>query len=194
MEAEVRDQLALAFTKGVAEIFKDNLAFAFIFGSVAKGKEKDTSDIDIFVCSKTKASAQQMKAFNDFYMNLHEEYGFYPDMEYPGEVVDLEFLDLNLDFIKNWNPCREQRKIRSYRCFEAIFWTAVLAEEKMAVSQRTDDLKDMEAKCKYMVETWKNTILGREKEYAGMSLLDILSLHGYSFMDTHRPEIYRFDA
>ena len=181
------NQLVQTFEDAVHEIFMDNLVFAFIFGSVAKGRYKKTSDIDMFVCTMNKPSAKQKADFFEFYMRMHQEYGFFPDKEYPGELVSLEFLQKNIEYIKNWIPHRE---IRTYREFEAVFWTAVLAEQKLAVVDGMSVLQNMEEKCNRLVKKWKRMVASVKtaSDLDELSLLEVLTREGCKFLVRHRPE------
>lgn len=174
------------FMDETAQIFGDNLAFAFVFGSIAKGREKKGSDIDMFVCTEEEPSNQQKDDFFNFYMKLHNEYGLIPDMEYPGEVVSLEFLHKNIAHIQSWIPHSE---IATYREFEAVFWTAVLAERKIAVVDKLSVLCDLECRCNALVKKWKRMAASETvSDIDERSLLDVLTSAGCQFLVQHRPE------
>ena len=179
-------RLERAFKDEISKIFGDNLAFAFVFGSVAKCQEKKGSDIDMFICTAEEASTQQKEDFFNFYMKLHEEYNLTPDVEYPGEVVSWEFLRKNIDHIHNWIP---HKKINTYREFEAVFWTAVLAEQKIAVVDRLSALRDLECRCNALVKKWKRMAASEiVSDIDERSLLDVLTSAGCQFLVQHRPE------
>lgn len=180
------NRLEKTFEDGVSKIFQDNLAIAFVFGSVAKGREKKSSDIDMFICTVEEPSVKQKEDFINFYMKLHKEYGFVPDMEYPGEVVSMEFLHKNIDHIWDWIPYKE---ITTYREFEAVFWTAVLAEQKIAVVDKLSVLRDLEYRCNALVKKWKHMAASETvSDIDERSLLDVLTSAGCQFLVQHRPE------
>lgn len=191
MDQTVRKNLAERFQTKVKCIFNDNLCFAFIFGSVAKGREERSSDIDMFICTVNELSMQQKTDFFNFYMNMHHEYGLNPDEEYPGEIVNLEFLMKNIDFVQTWVPHKE---IKTYREFESVFWTAVLDEKKMAVTGDLAVLRNLEAHCNSMVKKWKRAVATGNVKYDidELSLLDVLTREGYQFLVQHRPEVEDF--
>lgn len=181
------NQLVQTFEDAIHEIFKDNLVFAFIFGSVAKGRHKKTSDIDMFVCTVKEPSAEQKSDFFELYMRMHQKYGFTPDEEYPGELVSLEFLLKNIEYIQNWIPHRE---IRTYREFEAVFWMAVLAEQKLASVGKMSVLQNMEEECGRLVKEWKRMVASVKtaSDLDELSLLEVLTREGCKFLVQHRPE------
>lgn len=186
MNTRKRKELEKIFCAEVGRIFEGNLCFAFIFGSVANNKENIRSDIDMFVCTMEEPNALQQKMFNEFYMKMHCDYGFVPDNEYPGEVVSLRFLQKSIDYIKEWSP---QPKIKTYREFEAVFWTAVLAEKKIAVIQIADNvLSTLEKQCGELVLKWKLMVTNKvlSNDIYVSSLLEVLKNEGYKFLEQHR--------
>lgn len=186
MEYIRRKQLYCTFRSEVERIFESNLCFAFIFGSVSKGCEKATSDIDMFVCVDGEPSMQQRVDFLSLYMELHRAYGMVPDWEYPGELLSLESLLDNLDYIQNWTP---YPKIETYREFEAVFFSAVLSETKAAVVQRNISLLDLEERCKVLARKWKMEVANGSVncDIEALSLLEVLTCAGCVFLEQHRP-------
>lgn len=183
-----RNVVVKEFQTTIPYIFKGNLCFAFIFGSVAKEKETDASDIDMFVCTINEPSMQQKTDFNKFYMSMHQYYGCKPDEEYPGEVVSLDVLTQNINYIEKWVP---QKVISTYREFEAIFWTAVMAEKKIAIIDKREVLDDMVNRCYDIVKGWKVKVSSRQFNTLldELSLLEVLTEEGYQFSEQHRTEL-----
>lgn len=187
MNQHVMDHFVHTFEDGISKIFNGNLAFAFVFGSVAKRRDKKTSDIDMFVCTMNEPNTKQKADFFEFYMRMHQEYGFTPDEEYPGELVSVEFLQKNIEYIQNWIPHKD---IDTYREFEAIFWTAVLAEQKIAVVDKISVLQNMEGRCNRLVNAWKRIATSGKIAFdiSEHSLLEVLTHEGYQFLVQHRPK------
>jgi predicted nucleotidyltransferase len=113
------------FKKKVHDIFSDNLEFAFIFGSVAKGLATEDSDIDTFIAVKSHDSIQENK-YISWLRNHTSKLGMTFDEIYPAEIVTISemknawnmFVDLNSDEIIDGNS------------YDAFVWAEALLEEK----------------------------------------------------------------
>ena len=127
----LENQLALEFKDGVSKIFRDNLSFAFIFGSTADGSARrnvaNASDIDTFVCLK-ESNVEQEKEFNKFIWKLHMKYGFSPDIDYPSEIVSRDQL---LDSISNFEKQSLNTRSGSADQFDSAIWCAALSSKKL---------------------------------------------------------------
>jgi hypothetical protein len=75
--------------------FGRNLLFSFVGGSWGAGRQKATSDIDLFVCLRTEADEAE-RCFADDFAALHDRAAL--KLTHCGEIFDLATLNSLLDF------------------------------------------------------------------------------------------------
>ncbi|MEK7460341.1 MAG: aldehyde dehydrogenase family protein [Patescibacteria group bacterium] len=125
----IRDIVSEEFTKRVNEIFGSDLAFAYIFGSFARGRDKGFSDIDTFICVN-KNVQEQIDVYIQWIFQISELFGKIPDFVYPAEIVNINDLRPALDALSkitlssSYNP--------SYT-YDAMVWAHSLSNTKIAV-------------------------------------------------------------
>lgn len=125
----IRSIVSEEFTKRVKEIFGPDLAFAYIFGSFARGRDKSFSDIDTFICVNRKTQ-EQIDAYIQWIFQISELFGKIPDFIYPTEIVHIDDLRSALDtlpkimLLSSCNP--------SY-VYDAMVWAHSLSNTKIAV-------------------------------------------------------------
>lgn len=135
--------------KNMLDIFGNDLLFSFIFGSYAKGNQKQTSDVDIFGCIK-HLSDVKLKRFVEWYLQFHYKYGIFPDFMYPGEIISEEKLD---SIVKNSNSI-EFRTYNSADVYDAIFYTQILMDKKDNLLGNTKLLDEYIKKTERYVSIW----------------------------------------
>ena len=109
----------------IRTLFGSNLNFSFIFGSYAKRLEKQTSDVDMFVCLD-EDDKFAINEFRNWYFKFHYMYGKFPDVLYPGEVVTREKLESVID--NNYNV--NFNVINDSDTFDSLFYTQIFTDKK----------------------------------------------------------------
>ena len=79
----IAQEVIIEFQKTIISLFKENLCFAFICGSVAKEKNRQKSDIDVFIATR-KTDDKMMSNFKNWYLNFNLMFGFAPYHVYSG--------------------------------------------------------------------------------------------------------------
>lgn len=85
--------------------FKDNVSYAFIYGSFAKGTASRNSDVDCFICLKSES--RKLKSFVNDHTRLSKELGFVVDDQYPVEIFTNDEIDLAFRKHENNTPLSE---------------------------------------------------------------------------------------
>lgn len=137
----------------IQSLFKNNLNFAFVFGSYAKGNSKNSSDMDILVCIK-KWDDDQVENFRKWYFKFHYMYGKVPDFIYPGEIVTEDQLN---DIIKNNNNL-EIKLNNNLKTFDALFYTQIFTDKKSEVIGNKKLLLKIESNFKNFLSNFCNQI------------------------------------
>lgn len=114
-------------------VFAPNkIVWAFIAGSMARGKHTQESDIDIFVCLKTAATPRENKQFLDWYNGLHAKYNLRPDLNYPGEVMPLFRLKVCLaDALKTQLQFPPRYQLSSKNAYDGKTWAGMITDPKI---------------------------------------------------------------
>lgn len=145
------------FLLGVQEIFKSNLLFGFIGGSVAKGYWKKDHDIDIFICLNEPIDSECAKDYLSWYGQLHSKYGFLPDFDYPGEIVERGNL---VDTLRILNTFELKLKVDDLQTREAILWADMITGGKIGlVGNGLDFFYFLERQHRHYPEEWKSRVL-----------------------------------
>jgi len=148
-------ELLGVFKKDIKEIFKNNLIFAFLCGSVAKNEFSKKSDVDIFVCLR-KQDIMVLKKFNIWYRQINKNYNFLYDKQYPGEIVSLNNLNLKLKSISLVTP---QFNVKKNNIYDGIVWSGMLSGKYIAfVGDKIEFLKKRKV-AKKIVKLWKEKLL-----------------------------------
>lgn len=117
------------FKNTVQRIFKDNLVFAYIFGSYARNRAKSYSDVDTMVCVKKKDSLQ-IHQYLEWLFEISEIFGKIPDLKYPAEIVEFNQLQKAATSFENLNLVSE---INSADAYDSMIWLHSLSHYKAAV-------------------------------------------------------------
>jgi hypothetical protein len=125
------DPIVASFKKLVTEVFGDNMAFGFIFGSAAKGKLKvagpDKHDLDTFICLKMD-DQDAKKEYSRRIAILHNRYGLKVDEEFPTEVMTLGTLQTIISELDSVNVSVDE--LVTGIKFDHMFWVHALTDEK----------------------------------------------------------------
>jgi len=81
------DGFGRAFESALERAFGENLVFAFVFGSFAKGFGRQGHDIDTFVCVERIVEEEALR-YSASMRELHDVHGCVVDERYPFELVD----------------------------------------------------------------------------------------------------------
>jgi len=110
----------------VSNIFKNNLYFAFIFGSFSKESKNQTSqDVDLFICLK-KNDLLNTERFRRWYFLFHFVFGMVPDFIYPVEIVTLDELNTLFSKGKNLNLDIDNDS----EAYDIVFYTQIFLDKK----------------------------------------------------------------
>ncbi|MBR9984053.1 MAG: hypothetical protein MUP48_00585 [Wolbachia endosymbiont of Homalodisca vitripennis] len=114
----------------------------------------------MFVCLKSRDSNQE-EAFKEFYIELHEKYGFAKDDIDPGEVTTYDNLESSLKRLEN---LKIRFTIETYEEYESIVWGDVFAGKIIAQVGNIKLLHKIQSKCSKYPEKWRNDIIEQLKE------------------------------
>jgi lysyl-tRNA synthetase class 1 len=167
----------------IRTLFGSNLNFSFIFGSYAKRLEKQTSDVDMFVCLDEEDKFA-INEFRNWYFKFHYMYGKFPDVLYPGEVVTREKLEsiIGNNYNVNFNV------INDSDTFDSLFYTQIFTDKKINIIGDQKNLMEYEKKfqkfvpdfCEAIFETLKkNDKIRDDRDY--MKCLIALSCNDLLF-------------
>ena len=117
------------FKESVEQIFRDNLVFAYIFGSYARNRAKSYSDVDTMVCVKKK-NEHEIKSYLGWLFWMSEVFGKIPDFKYPSEIVEFDQLQNSVLSFKNLNLGASTNSAEAY---DSMVWLHSLSHYKIAV-------------------------------------------------------------
>jgi len=112
-----------SFKKDLPKTFANEIVFAFLCGSLSKGKISENSDIDMFICLN-KRNGTKIKDFLSWYKSIHKKYRLKPDCKFPGEVMTLDTLD---EAIKNVLESSPQLAANNTELEDGLIWIGMLS-------------------------------------------------------------------
>jgi hypothetical protein len=166
------------FREAVPRIFGNNLVFGFVFGGFAKGYAVNNQDADFFI-SLHDYYLEQIAEFHEWYFDLHERYGFAPDLEMPGSITTLAHLQEKISYAAR-TPLRPV--IESSYEKQCIVWADLMSGEKAAKIGDLNALNEIEVSCEGITQRWRKellTMLG-EKATLDIAKLPITRLFRHS--------------
>ena len=156
------NELAKEFNRAIESIFDKNLVFGFICGSYASHTATKSSDIDIFICVKTDPVPDKyIEDFLNLYLRLHEKYNYTPDMQYPGELMSENELQLSLQTVIGTVPKIELDRKDVY---DAITWAGMLYSKSNNWRGNRAKYKQYKSKSKVILGRWVSE-LGAQVEH-----------------------------
>lgn len=202
---ETRRKISAEFIKLTKETFKDNLVFAFIFGSIASSTfQHNKSDMDTFVCLKKEE--EKIRYFVSEVKVLHEKFNLKVDDDYPSEIVEYSTLIEEIYHLYyqlygiNYNPWLDNEKydcrfLVKFECcsnkiYDIVFWSAIIATgAKIALIKKDNNsLRQLKEHAKDLIGSIIEEILQNienieaadlpkalKKEYPGCSGKEIAS-------------------
>jgi hypothetical protein len=117
-----RETIVNEFRGAIAHMFED-IVFAFICGSVARGADSSLSDIDMMIIVP-EVKSSEAKQFRDWYFAFHLRHGYAPDRIYPGEFLSLSDLDAGLEIACSSIPVAI---LENASIWEALVWAGMLS-------------------------------------------------------------------
>lgn len=151
---KVNAQISQIIKSAVINIYgEDNIKTAFITGSVAAGKARPDSDVDIFICyiDSIVSPATKMQDFISFYFNLHKQLRRTPDDISPGELLSFSELYNSIHRIQNLEP---STILTERDDFNAICWAGMLMSKRIILVPDTPDIKKLITISKSLVQKW----------------------------------------
>jgi len=152
---KVKKELSYHFMKNMKKIFKNNLVFAFICGSVARNNISRNSDIDILICVQKKDEVA-LKKFNLLYKQLHKQYNLCIDKLYPGEIITLNRLNSKL---KDMSLTVPSINIRKPNIFDGLIWAGMLSGKYTAFIGNKTIFFQKRKISKNIARTWSKKLL-----------------------------------
>ena len=150
------------FQNSVYEIFgKDNVAMAFLFGSVVRGyssyKPGHNTDLDMFVCmyDDIPDKEQKVNAFRKWYKEFHIEHGLKPDDEWPGEIMTVSELD---EALNRQDDIRLKLHHNSAKTLDTVAWAPMIIEPSLEKLGNPDEIKRYQDWCTYS-KTWIQQVM-----------------------------------
>lgn len=125
----IQDLVSNSFIETVTRIFNSNLRFAFIFGSLSRGRSKNYSDIDTFICIKER-KREQIDEYINWVFSISEFFGKIPDFIYPAEIMTFEELENSLGVLPTIKLFSTQNKPEVY---DSVLWAHALSHAKLAI-------------------------------------------------------------
>lgn len=130
---------------------------AFITGSIAAGKARANSDVDIFFCydESIESPVTKKQEFVDFYFDLHEQLGREPDPISPGEVLSNTELTTAITDIRTVSPTRT---LLNRDHFNAICWAGMLISKKEILVPPNTDISTLAKISRAVVQCWASEL------------------------------------
>ncbi|MBA4696690.1 MAG: aldehyde dehydrogenase [Legionella sp.] len=161
------------FDQMVADVFKENLVFGFVFGSATRDQLKingeHISDLDTFICMKDDDDNLKNEYLTKL-KKIHEIYHLKVDEIFPAEIMSLATLEKSIENLKNINFSLNE-VIRTDK-YDSMFWACILTESKMGLlGNGKSHMIELAEKSKPYLEKWSAQIL-RE-----LNKIDVLPSH-----------------
>lgn len=154
------DPVIVAFKEIVESSFKDNIKFAFVFGSAAKrglkikGNVRD--DLDTFVCLKSD-DPKAIATYKSELVKLHQRFDLDVDTEFPAEIMSVETLASVID-----NLAKIEVSIHTLvegDIFDQLFWAHALTDKKTGFVGDGKALSLMTKQVMPHISRWRNNIM-----------------------------------
>lgn len=128
---DANDQVESHFKTLVSKVFGNSASFGFIFGSYAKKKVRNTtnlcSDIDTFICVE-KHQAEKEQEFIEKIVQFQIDCGYKPDLNFPSEIFTEAELDNSIKLLVN--PPTFSLSDISFDLATAIFLSEIFVDFK----------------------------------------------------------------
>lgn len=173
LSEEIVLKIECEFRESVKHIFKKNLCFAFIFGGFGKGYATQNHDIDMFIVLYKLPSKRKIEKFRKWYFNIHEKYLLKPDLKFPGEIIELKYLEEKIEYLLSMEF---KKKFETYEEYEAIIFGDALYEKKIGVIVNGKEFDFLVNKSKKLFNSWKKEIYKELLYYLNIDELDSLDL------------------
>lgn len=116
------------FKSLVKGTFNDTIAFAFVFGSAAKGKLKaQKDDLDTFICLY-EANEKDIASYKHQLVELHNKHELKVDETYPAEIMTLETLRKAIEYVRTLEV--SIYKPITGAVYDNLFWVHALSDQK----------------------------------------------------------------
>lgn len=148
------NQIEQKIKKAIINLYgEENIKAAFITGSLAAGKARSDSDVDIVVCySDTIVSPKTKKRkFVSFYFDLHKELSRTPDDISPGEI--LSFTELS-NAVRKIEHIKPSAVLTERTDFDAICWAGMLVSKRIVLIPNTKDIEELVSVARAVVNKW----------------------------------------
>jgi predicted nucleotidyltransferase len=162
-----KEKIIKDFKKNIKNIFKDNYIFSFIGGSIAKNKITNKSDIDIFICIKSKR-VQQQKIFIKWYLDFHKKNKLLPDKKFSGEITNINNLDKKLTLTLKTTP---KLIISNKDVYDGLVWAGMLFGPNIAFIGNKKIYLERKKIAKKIISLWIKKITNKPQQTKGDDLL-----------------------
>lgn len=135
----------------------NSVVFAILCGSIARNNHNVNSDIDVLVCLTNKPTNIQLTNFKNKYIDMHNKYGFKPDIKYPGEIISIHSLDKSLNII---DKVEKTRIIDNIRVYDGLVWAGMLSGQIGYFVGNLVIFQSRRRKSLSILEIWKNKLAG----------------------------------
>lgn len=160
-------ELVQEFQKTVRSLFREEVIFSFICGSLARGESGKSSDIDIFIAVNS-LNNDSLDQFRKWYIDFHSRFGFVADREYPGEVVLINDLDNALDVVERRVPVRGISEKQEY---DGIIWAGMLIGETMGFMGNDEVFKKFRNRAELVCKKWNQALVKIEPQELGLDVV-----------------------
>jgi acyl-CoA reductase-like NAD-dependent aldehyde dehydrogenase/predicted nucleotidyltransferase len=156
------DPVIVGFKKIVADSFRENIRFAFVFGSAAKrglkvkGDVRD--DLDTFVCLEHD-DPEAIEIYKSELATLHQTFGLHVDEDFPTEIISFERLLRVMDNLDKINV--SIHSVVEGEIFDHLFWAHAITDKKTGFIGDGKALSSLAKKAIPHISRWRNDIMAQ---------------------------------
>jgi aldehyde dehydrogenase (NAD+) len=155
------EPIILDFQTVVKEIFKDEFAFAFVFGSAAKGKLKiREDDLDTFICVH-EYKKEEIALYQKQIADLHCKYELKVDEAFPAEIMSLSALKEAIKFTNTLDVSIYE--MIDGDIYDNLFWVHSLTDKKTGFMGDGMLMSSLIKQSQHNIFKWRNQIIEQIK-------------------------------
>lgn len=129
---------------------------AFITGSIAAGKARPDSDVDILLCYQDTIDSPELKKeeFIKFYFDIHRRLNRTPDTISPGEILSFSEIYNAVIRIKAKSPSA----VLDREDFDAICWAGMLVSKRNILITDSPEIEELITVARSVVYEWASQL------------------------------------